>query len=924
MFYQFEPIGEENTFQEFCKDLLNLKYGISSFQLYKEKGASQHGIDNYSTEIRIVSQSKKKKLTRADKTLEKELINDFDECMTLIKNLPIEFDRFILLSNTKKYGNVQNHAVQLSQKHSFEVEFWSWDDIQPSLVEFEQLRKKYFPHLWHSVNQFPKVLTYIPKVDENEVVGRLSELIELGNLINVSNKVVLVNGMGGVGKSTLAKLFVNKNSSKYTHTAWVDVLNIQAENRQETSSLMEAFVNNSVLVQNLHIEFKDDDSIEDKYSLIMNKLQNITGQNLLVIDNAPASIFRFTDKFPGPPNWKILLTSREHISEYAILEIDVLNTEDAKTLFYQFYKIEKDERIVYILSYIGNHTLTIELLAKTANKRQLSINELINYLKKEGLNISKSAKITTNHDRHQKGIKLFEYLLDIFSLSNLSNTQQDILRYFSILPSQLLPYQDLKILFCIPEDDNSFFDDLDDATSKGWLRNVGREYQMHQVIQEVLRTKLIPDYTNCKVIVEALCKLLHFEYKESFINKIPYIKIAEHIIANLYKKQPEFASLINNVAVLLDYSGDSLTAIKYYEELIDLNKQNSANIEADNWVYYINISTSWLRLGEYSKALFYSLKSIAFLESSSEHKNSLELAMSFNNVAENYRHLGEINKGLEFNWKAIRTFESTELGNKHAELATAYNNLANSYSELEDHKMALKYSLKAFELRKEVLEKDHPYLAQSYNNVGVYYEKLGEFDKALTFHSKAIEIRERIYKVPHYDLSESYNNLGELFRAMADFEQAITYHLKSIKIREAVFAKGHPEISKAYGILGGVYLFRQDLTNAKKYFQIAVDMRLQSGHKDPQLGMFYLNYATAYFLENNLDEASQLTNKATDIYLQFFTKNHPHYKMAIQLKEAINNKQSSKDPQVLIINKLGRNEPCFCNSGKKYKNCHGQ
>ena len=35
-----------------------------------------------------------------------------------------------------------------------------------------------------------------------------------------------------------------------------------------------------------------------------------------------------------------------------------------------------------------------------------------------------------------------------------------------------------------------------------------------------------------------------------------------------------------------------------------------------------------------------------------------------------------------------------------------------------------------------------------------------------------------------------------------------------------------------------------------------------------------------------------------------------------------NNKQTS-EPRRIITKKIGRNEPCPCGSGKKYKQCHG-
>mgnify|MGYP003314533035 CR=1 FL=1 len=33
--------------------------------------------------------------------------------------------------------------------------------------------------------------------------------------------------------------------------------------------------------------------------------------------------------------------------------------------------------------------------------------------------------------------------------------------------------------------------------------------------------------------------------------------------------------------------------------------------------------------------------------------------------------------------------------------------------------------------------------------------------------------------------------------------------------------------------------------------------------------------------------------------------------------------QQAKEPRRIITKKIGRNEPCPCGSGKKYKQCHG-
>jgi preprotein translocase subunit SecA len=35
------------------------------------------------------------------------------------------------------------------------------------------------------------------------------------------------------------------------------------------------------------------------------------------------------------------------------------------------------------------------------------------------------------------------------------------------------------------------------------------------------------------------------------------------------------------------------------------------------------------------------------------------------------------------------------------------------------------------------------------------------------------------------------------------------------------------------------------------------------------------------------------------------------------------NRKQTQEPRRIITKKIGRNEPCPCGSGKKYKQCHG-
>lgn len=145
--FHFEVIASESEFEELVCDLHNAICKTNTFQLYKSRGSNQYGIDIFSVEAGVVIQCKKKDPSRKDKEVRAELASEIRECVTKAHGLPFNFRTFILATTAKKYADVQDIAIKLSQEFPFSVQLLAWADIEKHLHYYSDIRRRYYPHL---------------------------------------------------------------------------------------------------------------------------------------------------------------------------------------------------------------------------------------------------------------------------------------------------------------------------------------------------------------------------------------------------------------------------------------------------------------------------------------------------------------------------------------------------------------------------------------------------------------------------------------------------------------------------------------------------------------------------------------------------------------------------------------------------------
>jgi tetratricopeptide (TPR) repeat protein len=662
-------------------------------------------------------------------------INNNDK---IIKPTTEELNKFLEIFRSKLKLDENLKKIELNEK-GLEIIIEKVDEIKEAVSELRNDVKKIIP----IDNKIPHCLTAIPHNLTENVLGREKDLKELEELLNKCSTVLVVNGMGGIGKSTLAQEYTKRNHNKFNHVAYIEVPTEfnSLEPKDDSYTLFSAFAEDkdSSLVDNLNISFEDKTPLEEKFYIILNRLRNLEGNNLLVIDNVSNVLERYANKLPQPPAWKVIVTSRQKMGGFKEYDLSVLDEEPARQLFYEYYNIERDDKTVdEILFSIGRHTLTIELLAKTCSARGRKINELKKLIEKEGLDLrSAKAKVNVRHGNTKPGgQELFEHLLGTFVI-DFDEDCKTILRYFSVLPSVNIIYSDLKEIFAITEeDDNKFFENLEKLFNNGWLIKAENTYRCHQVIQEVARKQLKPDEKNCAYLINSIGGLLSVDQtKDNPIDKFKWIIYGSAAITHFSIETTNATTLANNLALRLQNQGYYSQAKELMQKVMELAIKNFGDKHPSIAIRSSNLALILRYLRELNKAkeLMQKAMDSAIKNFGEEHPST---AIIRSNLAMILKDLGELNKAKELMQKAMDA-NIKNFGDDHPSTAIRHSNLALVLIDLGELNKAKELMQKAMESDIKNFGDDHPSTAIIRSNLATILYDLEELEKAKELITKA-------------------------------------------------------------------------------------------------------------------------------------------------------------------------------------------
>jgi len=751
-----------------------------------------------------------------------------------------------------------------------------WPELEEQNRQFHQQDKGW-------LKQFPISCPHnLPRSGVVKFVGREETLVTLHQQLEEGEQVAIsaVAGMGGIGKTELALQYAWRHWQEYGGgIGWF------AGDRVATEVINFAQIY-------LKLKIRDDLDLRGQvnycwqYWFSSPLIQGNQEKVLVVIDNV-TSYQEVKDYLP-PANsqFRVLLTTRKQLGkpvqvlplaeldETAALELLKSLTDEARIEA----ELEDAKELCRRLGYLP---LGLELVGRYLDQRKsLSLTEMLSRLAKKGLT-HKSLDEPKDEMTAKLGVKAaFELSWEALDANSAAQQLGCFLSLFAAAP---IPW-DL-VEKGLPEWD---IEDLEDARvaleELHLLQFRGEDsYELHPLIREFFSYKReesgeVEEMKRGLVaamveVAEKIPQSITLELLETLEPAIPHLKeVARELLESftdedLIKPYTGLGSFYNG-------QGLSELAEPWFEECKTVVETRLGKEHPDFATSLNNLALLHESQGRYSEAEPLFLQAIA-IDQQSLPKNHPSLAINFNNLANLYRSQGRYSEAEPLYQRVIAINQQSRPEN-HPLLATYLNNLALLYRSQGRYSEAEPLYQQAIVIDQQSLPKNHPSLARDLNNLALLYSSQGRYSEAEPLFLQAITIDQQSLPKNHPSLAINFNNLAELYSSQGRYSEAEPLFLQAITINKQSLPKNHPSLAINFNNLALLYSSQGRYSEAEPLFLQAITIDKQSlPQNHPSLATHLNNLAELHRAQGRYSEAEPLFLQATAIDKQSLPQNHP-------------------------------------------------
>jgi CHAT domain-containing protein/Flp pilus assembly protein TadD len=331
----------------------------------------------------------------------------------------------------------------------------------------------------------------------------------------------------------------------------------------------------------------------------------------------------------------------------------------------------------------------------------------------------------------------------------------------------------------------------------------------------------------------------------------------------LGEKHPDYATTLNNLALLYQAMGDYVKAEPLCKQALVIRKEALGEKHPDYATTLNNLALLYQAMGDYAKAEPFYKQALEIVKEAYGEKHPY-YATTLNNLALLYQAMGDYAKAEPlFNQALIIRKEA--LGEKHPDYGGALNNLSLLYQDMGDYSKAEPFYKQVLEIVKEAYGEKHPYYATILNNLAILYKAMGDYSKAKPLLKQVLEIMKETLGEKHPDYAISLNNLASLYLKMGDYAKAEPLVKQAFEILKETLGEKHPEYENSLINLALLYWNMGDYVKAvplfHQDFQLRQDLvasnfnfmseRQRNKYWSTQQGAFEILYPSFYYSYHN-------------------------------------------------------------------------
>ena len=348
------------------------------------------------------------------------------------------------------------------------------------------------------------------------------------------------------------------------------------------------------------------------------------------------------------------------------------------------------------------------------------------------------------------------------------------------------------------------------------------------------------------------------------------LAIFEHALA---ADHPDVSASLNDLATLYYLQGRYDEAEPLLKRALTIRETTLAGDHPDIATSLNDLAFWYYQQGRYSEAESLHARALTIREKALAPDHP-DVATSLNDLGVLYHRQGRFGESEAHLARAL-AIRTKALGPDHPEVATSLNDLANLHFQQEHYEETEPLLNRALVIWEKALGPDHPEVATSLNNLGLLYNRQARFEEAEPLNARALAIREKALGPDHPNVAHSLNSLAVSYHRLGRFDEAEPLLKRALAVREKVLGPDHPDVATSLSDLANLYaeLGRQDETKALLERALAIRENAL-GPDHPHVAASLNDLGRLYEAEARLQEAEPLYARALAIREKVLGSDH--------------------------------------------------